>query len=222
MTASTSASSRRHRGLAGAIASAAPANAVVYLDPARYGDQELKNAAIAKCRTRVRDVIAKDPSLACSFFLLALLDGLSYDEKTRRGGPDGMVAASIQLPGRAYAELRDVVDLLQESQRALKRTNALTLADLIALSGAESLAAVGGPEISVQLGRTDNPELLNSIKAVSKGGSGGASSRQRRPSTWRQRGHREPSGGRASRSAGGALLGALAMYRATTSSTPRP
>ena len=98
--------------------------------------------------TRVRDVIAKDPSLACSFFLLALLDGLSYDEKTRRGGPDGMVAASIQLPGRAYAELRDVVDLLQESQRALKRTNALTLADLIALSGAESLAAVGGPEIS--------------------------------------------------------------------------
>ena len=156
--------------LAGAIAGAAPANAVVYLDPARYGDQELKNAAIAKCRTRVRDVIAKDPSLACRFFLLALLDGLSYDEKTRRGGPDGMVAASIQLPGRAYAELRDVVDLLQESQRALKRTNALTLADLIALSGAESLAAVGGPEISVQLGRTDNPELLNSIKAVSKGG----------------------------------------------------
>ena len=89
--------------LAGALVAAPDANAVVYLDPARYGDQELKNAAIAKCRTRVRDVIAKDPSLACSFFLLALLDGLSYDEKTRRGGPDGMVAASIQLPGRAYA-----------------------------------------------------------------------------------------------------------------------
>ena len=37
-------------GLAGAIAgaSAPRANAVVYLDPARYGDQELKNAAIAK------------------------------------------------------------------------------------------------------------------------------------------------------------------------------
>ena len=58
--------------LAGALTSAPRANAVVYLDPARYGDQELKNAAIAKCRTRVRDVIAKDPSLACSFFLLAL------------------------------------------------------------------------------------------------------------------------------------------------------
>mmetsp|Transcript_23133 Transcript_23133/g.72394 ORF Transcript_23133/g.72394 Transcript_23133/m.72394 type:complete len:417 (-) Transcript_23133:23-1273(-) len=147
-----------------------PANAVVYLDPARYGDQELKNAAIAKCRTRVRDAIAKDPSIAPSFFLLAILDGLSYDEKTRKGGPDGTVAASIQLPGAAYGELRDAVDLLQESQRALKRTNALTLADLIALSGAEAVAAVGGPEISVQLGRTDAPNLLDNIKAVSKGG----------------------------------------------------
>ena len=147
-------------GLAGAVAAAsAPANAVVYLDPARYGDAELKSAAIAKCRTRVRDVITKDPSLAKSFYLLALLDGLSYDEKTRKGGPDGMVAASIQLPGKGYAELRDAVDLLQESQRALKRTNALTLSDLIALSGAESLAAVGGPEISVQLGRTDADQV---------------------------------------------------------------
>ena len=53
------------------IAAAPPAGAVVYLDPARYGDQELKNAAIAKCRTRVRDAIVKDPSIAPSFFLLA-------------------------------------------------------------------------------------------------------------------------------------------------------
>ena len=60
--------------------------------------------------------------------------------------------------------------MLQESQKALKRTNSLTLADLIALSGAEAIAAVGGPEISVQLGRTDNPNLNEMIKAVSKGG----------------------------------------------------
>jgi len=149
---------------------APPAGAVVYLDPARYGDQELKNAAIAKCRTRVRDAIAKDPAIAPGFFMLALLDGLSYNEKTRKGGPDGTVAASVQLPGAAYSELKDALDILQESQKALKRTNALTLADLVALSGAEAVAAVGGPEISVQLGRTDNPNLLDNIKAVSKGG----------------------------------------------------
>ena len=61
-------------GVAASLAApfvAPPANAVVYLDPARYGDQELKNAAIAKCRTRIRDAIAKEPPLAPAFFLLA-------------------------------------------------------------------------------------------------------------------------------------------------------
>jgi len=106
-----------------------------------------------------------------------VLDGLSYEEKTKRGGPDGTVAASVQLPGAAWGELKDAVDVLREAQRALKRTNALTLADLIALSGAEAVAAVGGPEISVQLGRTDSPKLLEDITAVTKGGRSAAESR---------------------------------------------
>lgn len=155
-------------GLAAVLAP--PAGAIVYLDPARYGDQELKNAAIAKCRTRVRDAVVKQPSMAPSFFLLAVLDGLSYNEKTRKGGPDGTVAASIQLPGAKYEALREALDVLQESQQALKRTNALTLADLVALAGAEAVAAVGGPEISVQLGRTDSEKLGENMRAVAKGG----------------------------------------------------
>ena len=44
----------------------------------------------------MRDAVVKQPSMAPSFFLLAVLDGLSYNEKTRKGGPDGTVAASIQ------------------------------------------------------------------------------------------------------------------------------
>ena len=60
--------------------------------------------------------------------------------------------------------------MLQESQQALKRTNALTLADLVALAGAEAVAAVGGPEISVQLGRTDSEKLGENMRAVAKGG----------------------------------------------------
>ena len=67
------------------------AGAVVYLDPARYGDQELKNAAIAKCRTRVRDAIVKDPSIAPSFFLLA-------------GGFASMVRAGSLIKGGSAAE----------------------------------------------------------------------------------------------------------------------
>lgn len=157
-------------GVSASVAAPLPSRAVVYLDPARYGDQELKNAAIAKCRTRVRDAIVADPSSASQFFLLALLDGLSYDERRRTGGPDGSVAASIQVPGSEYAELRGALEVLTESQKALRRTNALTLADLIALAGAESVAAVGGPEISVQLGRTDSESLGENIRAIKKGG----------------------------------------------------
>jgi len=152
-----------------------PSRAVVFLDPARYGDQELKNAAIAKCRTRVREAIVKEPTFASRFFLLALLDGLSFEEKTGRGGPDATVAASIQLPGPEYAELREALGVLTESQKALKRTNALTLADLVALAGAEAVAAVGGPEISVQLGRTDADDLNDKVKAVRAGGKKAAS-----------------------------------------------
>ena len=160
-------------GAAAAAAALAPARseAIVYLDPARYGDQELKNAAIAKCRTRVRDAIVRDPKIAPQFFLLAVLDGLSYEEKTKRGGPDGSVAASVQAgDGPAYVALREALAVLQESQKALKRTNALTLSDLIALAGAESVAAIGGPELTVQLGRTDSPTLLADVAAVKKGG----------------------------------------------------
>ncbi|KAJ8602801.1 hypothetical protein CTAYLR_002617 [Chrysophaeum taylorii] len=156
-------------GLASVVGAPA-ANAVVYLDPARYGDQELKNAAIAKCRTRVREAILKEPGYASRFFLLAVLDGLSYDEKSQRGGPDASVAASVQLPGEPYARLREALEVLTESQKALKRTNALTLADLIALSGAEAVAAVGGPEISIQLGRTDSESLQENARAVRTGG----------------------------------------------------
>lgn len=146
------------------------ASALVYLDPARYGDQELKNAAIAKCRTRIRDAVVSDPSYASRFYLLALLDGLSYDARRRSGGPDATVAASIQVPGEPYVKLREALSVLTEAQKALKRTNALTLADLIALAGAEAVAAVGGPEMSVQLGRTDSEALGDNLRAIKKGG----------------------------------------------------
>ena len=74
-------------GLVGSFAGVAPARGVVYLDPARYGDQELKNAAIAKCRTRVRDAIVRDPASAPAFFLLARPRRPPKRERGRDRGP---------------------------------------------------------------------------------------------------------------------------------------
>ena len=54
----------------------------------------------------------------------------------------------------AFAHVQKVASVLQESQRALSRTNALTFADLVAISGAEALEAIGGPEMAAPLGRT--------------------------------------------------------------------
>jgi hypothetical protein len=47
---------------------------------------------------------------------------------------------------------------------------------MLPLLGAESVAAVGGPEISVQLGRTDSPTLGADVQAVKKGGVSAAAS----------------------------------------------
>ena len=58
--------------------------------------------------------------------------------------------------GSEVKQLKKVASVLQESQRALSRTNALTFADLVAISGAEAIEAIGGPEMTVQLGRTDS------------------------------------------------------------------
>lgn len=76
------------------------AGAIVYLDPARYGDQELKVAAVAKCKTRVRETILQDPNLGPAFFKLTISDALSYDARSNTGGPDGSVSGMDTRRGR--------------------------------------------------------------------------------------------------------------------------
>ena len=70
-----------------------------------------------------------------------------------------MLAAVTSGAGSEVKQLKKVASVLQESQRALSRTNALTFADLVAISGAEAIEAIGGPEMTVQLGRTDSSVL---------------------------------------------------------------
>ena len=70
---------------------------------------------------------------------------------------NAQVLAAVASPSSdEVMKLKKVASVLQESQRALSRTNALTFADLVAISGAEAIEAIGGPEMTVQLGRTDS------------------------------------------------------------------
>lgn len=137
------------------------ASAVVYLDPAMYGDQENRVAAVDSLREAVRRAILQNPKLASSFYNLAIMDGLSYDVETKSGGPDGNIVRTVLSSNSndPFVErLKESCNTLLAAKENLKRKTAITLADAVAIGGAEAIESVGGPVISVQLGRTDAPK----------------------------------------------------------------
>lgn len=140
---------------------AKPASAVVYLDPAMYGDQENRVAAVDSLREAVRRAILENPKLATSFYNLAIMDGLSFDVNSRAGGPDGRIVRQV-MESKAndpfVADLKESCLTLISAKENLKRKTAITLADAVAIGGAEAIESIGGPVLSVQLGRTDAPK----------------------------------------------------------------
>lgn len=134
------------------------ASAKVFLDPAMYGDQELRVSAVDSLRESVRRALLQKPTLTPYFFELALLDSLSYDALTNEGGPDGSVVKAVISSKDTDAHtkaLQECANVLIESKKNLKRLSSITIADAVALAGAEAVNAVGGPNLPTQLGRTE-------------------------------------------------------------------
>lgn len=135
-----------------------PSNAVVYLDPAMYGDQENRSSAVDSLKEAVRRAILQKPLLAPAFYTLALLDGLSYDAKSGDYGPDGRVIRAIleSKEDTPYMQdLKQAAGVIVESKKSLKKLTSITIADAVALGGVEAVEAIGGPSLSIQVGRTD-------------------------------------------------------------------
>ena len=124
-----------------------------------YGDQELRVSAVDSLRESVRRALLQKPNLAPYFFELAMLDSLSFDINTSEGGPDGSVIKAVisanEKDGGHIAGLKECALILIEAKKNLKKLSAITIADAVALGGAEAVAAVGGPILPCQLGRTD-------------------------------------------------------------------
>jgi hypothetical protein len=136
------------------------ANAQVFFDPAQYGDQELRVSAVDSVREAVRRAILQNPKLAPAFYQLALLDGLSYQEKTQKFGPDGKVVVAVLSSKKndEYTQnLQAACLALIEAEKTLRRKTAISLADAVAIAGAEAIESIGGPILPVQLGRADTP-----------------------------------------------------------------
>jgi L-ascorbate peroxidase len=135
-----------------------PAYARVYLDPAMYGDQELRVSAVDSLRESVRRALLQKPGLAPYFLELALLDSLSYSVSTNEGGPDGSIIKAVLATkgGTPHSDaLLECATVLLEAKKNLRKLSSITIADAVALAGAEAVAAVGGPVLPTQLGRTD-------------------------------------------------------------------
>lgn len=136
------------------------AEAEVFLDPAMYGDQELRVSAVDSIKEQVRRAILAKPILAPAFYQLSLLDGLSYDDKTKKFGPDGSVVANV-LKSKNDDEntktLQEACKVLIDGAKSLKRKTAITVSDSVAIGGSEAIESVGGPVLAVQLGRTEPP-----------------------------------------------------------------
>ena len=138
-----------------------PASARVFLDPAMYGDQELRVSAVDSLREAVRRSLLQNPKLVPYFLELALLDGLSYNTATNEGGPDGSVIKAVMSSKETDAHTKSLQQcalVLIEAKKNLKKMSSITIADAVALAGAEAVNAVGGPVLPCQLGRTDTAQ----------------------------------------------------------------
>jgi len=146
-------------GVAASFVGNAPAaNAEVYFDPAMYGDQELRVGTVDTVRERTRRAILQKPSLAPAFYQLAVLDGLSFSAKEQKYGPNGGVIFSV-LNSKDNSEyisnLRDAALVLIQAEKDLKKKTAVSIADCVAIAGAEAIESIGGPILPVQLGRME-------------------------------------------------------------------
>mmetsp|Transcript_18489 Transcript_18489/g.34264 ORF Transcript_18489/g.34264 Transcript_18489/m.34264 type:complete len:435 (+) Transcript_18489:90-1394(+) len=145
-------------GLTAATLNPTPASARVFLDPAMYGDQELRVSAVDSLRESVRRALLQKPTLTPYFLEMALLDSLSFDIETNGGGPDGSIIKAVMTSKDTDAHtksLKECATVLIDAKRNLKKLSSITIADAVALAGAEAVNAVGGPILPTQLGRTE-------------------------------------------------------------------
>lgn len=131
------------------------AMASVTVDPDRYGDKELKMATVNIVKGQVRDLLTANPQLASPCLQLAMQDALTYDASSGDGGPDGsIIPLTLSAnPPKVLVGLIPAARELEKLRKTLKRTTEITMADVVALAGAEAIETAGGPRLVVQLGK---------------------------------------------------------------------
>lgn len=112
-------------------------------------------------RKNIHELVSKDPALAGQLVRLAFHDAATRDVMGNHlavGGPNGSIQYELERSeNRGLAKpLKAVQDLYcPTTATATATTLSMSLADAIALAGAQAIETVGGPGISIQMGRPD-------------------------------------------------------------------
>jgi catalase (peroxidase I) len=117
-------------------------------------------------RSQISDLVTTDPSLAGPLLRLAFHDATTRDSDI--GGPNGSIRYEVPR-----SENRGIGKPLALVQGIIKNdesyaSSSISLADAIALAGAQAVETVGGPHIAIRLGRQDvdraDPEYYSTLK----------------------------------------------------------
>ncbi len=116
-------------------------------------------------RKYVDDYLKEDPAMAGSLLRLAFHDAATREERTKShnnfkdftGGPNGSIQYELLWnENRGISRPLEVVQKIQDRANGdLKNHYKISLADCIALAGAQAVQSAGGPSITIKMGRND-------------------------------------------------------------------
>lgn len=130
------------------------------------------NPATESFRSEIQLLVQQDPSLAGGLVRLAFHDATTFEStgrfsKQQTGGANGSIQLELdRSENRGLAKPLQVVKTVLSSNNNYA-VSKISLADAIALAGAEAIEAIGGPAIPIRMGRVDSatadPEFLSRV-----------------------------------------------------------
>lgn len=120
----------------------------------QFGVDANANAAddLVLLQEEIRKVLSKGK--AAGVLRLVFHDAGTYDMDDDSGGMNGSIAYELDRPENKG--LKRSVKIIVEAKKMVDEIQPVSMADTIAVAGAEAVSLCGGPTIPIRLGRLDS------------------------------------------------------------------